>query len=132
MKTAISIIILGVLVGGAIFFSKGSNSSVGQDISGAKNYQNVSIVDGKQIIKIDVRGGYLPQKSIAKAGIPTTIRFNTNNTFDCSAYIRIPSIKVLRMLPSSGATDIDLGTPDVGTLQGMCGMGMYHFEITFN
>jgi hypothetical protein len=35
------------------------------------------------------------------------------------------------MLPQTGSTDIDIGTPQPGTLKGSCGMGMYQFEIAF-
>ena len=92
---------------------------------------NVTVVDGKQIIEIDVKGGYKPGKSIAKAGVPTIIRFKTNGTFDCSSSIRIPSLNVSQALPQTGATDIDAGTSTAGILQGTCGMGMYRFEVEF-
>jgi plastocyanin domain-containing protein len=95
------------------------------------NANNVSIVDGKQIIEINARGGYQPRKSIAKAGIPTVIRFNTRGTFDCSSSVRIPSLGISKSLPQTGLTDIDIGSGKLGTLQGSCGMGMYPFEIDF-
>lgn len=97
-----------------------------------KNASNVSIVDGKQIIEIRVKGGYQPRKSVVKAGVPTVIRFVTNGTFDCSSAVTIPSKKISKSLPSTGTTDIELGTPDAGTLSGTCGMGMYSFEISFS
>jgi hypothetical protein len=92
---------------------------------------NVSIVDGVQIVEIRARGGYSPRKSIAQAGIPTVIRFNTAGTFDCSSSIRIPSLNVSKILPQSGATDIQIGAQATSTLEGSCGMGMYPFEIDF-
>ena len=84
-----------------------------------------------QIIEIEAKGGYTPRKSVAKAGVPTILRFNTNGTFDCSSSVRIPSMNIFKSLPQSGITDIDLGIQKAGTLQGMCGMGMYPFEIDF-
>ncbi len=92
---------------------------------------NVTIVNGKQIIEINAKGGYFPRISVAKAGIPTIIRFNTNGTFDCSSSVRIPSMNINKLLPQSGTTDIELGNPQIGILQGMCGMGMYPFEVDF-
>lgn len=117
-----------ILIGGALYFTGGIQPTPTPAVP-AKN--NVAIVDGKQIITIGARGGYLPEKSIAKAGIPTIIRFDTRGTFDCSSFVRIPSMDVSVRLPSSGVTDVDLGTRTVGTLQGMCAMGMYPFEIVF-
>lgn len=132
-NTITSIIIAALLIGGAIIVSKKSPTSgvgrVNDNIVINKN--NVSIVDGKQIVEITARGGYQPRKSVAKAGIPTIVRFDTNNTFDCSSSVRIPSMNISRSLPLSGETDIDIGTQPISLLQGSCGMGMYPFEIEF-
>jgi plastocyanin domain-containing protein len=91
---------------------------------------NVSIVDGKQIVEIRAKGGYLPRKSVVKAGMPTILRVNTSGTFDCSSAIRIPSLRVSQTLPATGVTEIELGSLEPGMLQGNCGMGMYPFEIS--
>jgi len=97
----------------------------------AQNANNVTIVDGQQIVEITARGGYQPRKSYAKAGIPTIIRFSTNGTFDCSSSVRIPSLNVYKNLPQTGKTEIDIGAQQISTLKGSCGMGMYPFEIEF-
>lgn len=129
MKTLLlSFIAAAVLIGGALYVT-GAFAPKNIPSEPAKN--NVAVVEGRQIINISARGGYLPEKSIAKAGIPTIIRFDTRGTFDCSSFVRIPSMDVSVRLPSSGVTDVDLGTREVGTLQGMCAMGMYPFEIIF-
>ncbi len=119
--------IAAIIVIGALLFTRTSsvkeNSSVPVD--------NAVMVDGKQIIQIYAKGGYQPRKSIAKAGIPTILRFNTTGTFDCSASVRIPSMNITKALPNTGVTDIDIGNQAAGILQGTCGMGMYPFEIDF-
>lgn len=126
--TVISIIIAGVIIVGAIFLvNRGSSSSTASQIE----QNNVSVVDGKQIIKIQARGGYQPRRSVAKAGIPTVIEFDTNGSFDCSSSVRIPSMNISKLLPQTGATNIDLGSPQASTILGSCGMGMYRFEIEF-
>lgn len=124
--TLISIVVAGIIIGGA-FMLANSNGGGGS----VANANNVSIVDGKQIIEITARGGYQPRKSVAKAGIPTIIRFKTNGTFDCSSSVRISSLGIFKSLPQTGSTDIDIGNGKVGTLQGSCGMGMYPFQIDF-
>lgn len=121
-------IIAGALMGGAFLFKGGNNSTNTDDTFPANN---VSIVEGKQIIEIRAKGGYQPRKSVAKAGIPTILRFNTSGTFDCSSSVRIPSMNISKILPQTGVTDIVLGIAKVGILQGTCGMGMYPFEIDF-
>lgn len=125
-STIISIVMAVILIGGASVLTRSSS-----DTLQVTNANNVSVVDGKQIIEINAKGGYQPRKSIAKANIPTIIRFNTTGTFDCSASVRIPSLKISKILPQSGITDIDIGTGQLGTLKGSCGMGMYPFEVEF-
>lgn len=129
MKTTVAIIIAGVFIGGAILLT--SKSSSPKTTQQQPNVQNVSVVEGKQIIEIKAKGGYTPRVSVAKANMPTILRFDTNGTFDCSSSVRIPSMNISQVLPNSGSTDIDLGSPKLGTLQGTCGMGMYPFEIKF-
>jgi len=130
-ETILSIAIAVILIGGAIYFTKGNSNSTTDATRNTTPINNVTIVDGKQIIEIKAKGGYTPLKSIAQAGIPTILRFDTNGTFDCSASVRIPSMNISKVLPNSGSTDIDLGSPIANLLQGTCGMGMYPFEIDF-
>jgi len=126
-STTIVIIVVGILVGGIFILSKGSPNTN----NNASSIGNVSVINGKQLVQLNAKGGYQPRVSTATAGLPTVLRFNTNGTFDCSSSIRIPSMGVSKILPASGVTDIDLGVPKEGTLQGSCGMGMYPFEINF-
>ncbi|HEY4518492.1 MAG TPA: cupredoxin domain-containing protein [Candidatus Paceibacterota bacterium] len=123
--TIISSIVAGLLIVGALYYSRANPPGV------TDNANNVKIENGTQIVEIRAKGGYTPRKSVAKAGLPTIIRFETSGTFDCSAFVSIPSLNVSQALALSGNTDINAGTPAVGTLQGTCGMGMYPFEIDF-
>jgi plastocyanin domain-containing protein len=125
-KISISILIALMLIVSAFLIAKG-----GDRTPLPNNENNVSVVDGKQIIDLTAAGGYSPEKSVAKAGIPTILRFNTNGTFDCSSSVRIPSLNVSKNLALAGITEIDLGIPKVGIMYGSCGMGMYPFEIDF-
>ena len=127
-SNVIAIIVAAVIIGGAILLSSKGASTSAADSAQANN---VTIVDGKQIIDVSVKGGYHPKNSVAKAGIPTVLRFNTNGTFDCSSGVRIPSMGISKNLPSSGTTEIDLGSPAIATLQGVCVMGMYSFQVDF-
>ncbi len=126
-ETALSIVVAGLIIAGAVFFTpkNAEKTDTGVPIN------NVTIVDGKQIIDITAKGGYLPRKSVAKAGIPTILRFITSGTFDCSSSLRIPSLNVNKNLPPTGTTDIEIENPSVGVLDGTCGMGMYPFEVDF-
>lgn len=127
-KTVLIIITLGLIVViGIIFFdSPKSNTNTGAG-------QNTEIKDGIQYIRIDANGGYSPKISNAKAGIPTKLIVKTNGTYDCSSSIVINSIGYQKILPQTGVTEIDIGIKNVGeTLEGVCGMGMYSFQINFS
>ena len=127
--TVISILVAGVLIGGAIMLSGGKDSS--NDTQQAAN--NVNIVDGKQIITIDAKGGYSPRVTTAKADMPTVIKMTTQGTFDCTSALTIPSLGYRGNLPPSGETLIDVSPQKAGTkLQGLCAMGMYNFAVNFN
>ncbi len=128
MNKVVSVIItFAFVVGIGIIFWGGSKGNPNEIVSA----QNTEIKDGIQYITIKAKGGYTPQKSIAKANIPTILRFDTDSTFDCSSSVRIQSIGMSKILPQTGSTDIDLGNPKLGLLQGTCSMGMYSFEIDF-
>lgn len=128
--TVISIIVAVVLIGGAIMFAGGSKNLNG---AGQEAVNNVAMVDGKQIITINAKGGYSPRITAAKAGVPTVIKVDTNGTFDCSSAISIPSIGYRNNLPPTGETLIDVPAQQAGTsMRGICAMGMYNFTINFN
>ncbi len=124
-STIISILVAAFLIGGAVFITRDRSRDTPASVD------NVHVINGQQIIEIKAKGGFLPRRTLAKAGIPTILRFNTSGTFDCSASVRIPSMNISKSLPPSGATDIDLGSAQIGVLKGTCGMGMYPFEIDF-
>ncbi|MHB0978080.1 MAG: hypothetical protein ACYC1K_01560 [Minisyncoccota bacterium] len=132
--TVISIILAGILIGGAIIYAnKIRQPATLTDQSNQPNINNVSIVDGKQIIDITARGGYSPRITMAKADMPTVIRMSTKGSFDCSSAVSIPSLGYRANLPPTGTTDIEIGVQKSGsTLQGLCAMGMYNFQIKFN
>lgn len=134
MKNLVTLVLVVLAVIGLFLILRKDKPQVRQNQS--INYtkapaQNVSIVDGIQIIEIRARGGYSPRQSVAKAGLLTVIRFDSKGTFDCSASVRIPSLRISQSLDFSGSTDIDIGTPKVGLMKGSCSMGMYPFEIDF-
>lgn len=94
---------------------------------------NVTVVDGKQIIQINAKGGYAPQVTTAKANMPTVINVQTNGTFDCSSALTVPAVGFRKNLPATGVTPIEIPPQQPGALiKGVCSMGMYHFAVNFN
>ena len=90
------------------------------------------MVDGKQIIDISAKGGYSPRVVEAKSRVPTVLRVNTQGTFDCSASLVIPKLSYQKFLQPSAIEEILISAEQAqGTLQGLCAMGMYGFQIKF-
>ena len=130
-KIILSIITLGLIIGIGVIFLGGSRG--GNEVTSARDGQNVEVRDGVQYITVDARGGYFPRVSSAQAGIPTKLIVRTNGTYDCSAALVIRSVGYQNILPNTGEEVIDLETPEPGTsLQGSCSMGMYNFVINFS
>lgn len=125
-----SIVVMVLAVSGIFFLLRGDRSTSPIDLSGQTN---VSIVEGKQVIEINAKGGYAPRVTFAKANTPTVINVQTNGTFDCSSALTIPAIGYRTMLPSSGKTPIEIPPQQPGTtIKGVCSMGMYNFAVNFN
>ena len=123
---SITIILIALIASVFIFGSKTNNTS-------GSAVENSQIKDGIQYITINAGGGYSPKLSSAKAGIPTKLIVKTNGAYDCSSSLAIHSLGFQKILPQTGETEIDLGTPKAGLpLQGVCGMGMYSFLVNFN
>lgn len=136
-KNALIIIAIGLIISLGIIFlgtSKNSNSdskTEGKNIT-QKSVPNTEIKDGVQYITINAKGGYSPRLSTAQAGIPTKLIVKTNGTYDCSASLVVRAVGYQKILPKTGEEIIDLGIPKAGTpIRGVCGMGMYSFEIDF-
>lgn len=127
----ITILVL-ALIGGSLglgfLIAGGREEDSAEGLSAA-----VTMLGDRQIIDITAKGGYNPRNIQAKANLPTVLRVNTNNTYDCSASLVIPKLGYRKFLESTGVEEIVLNEDQAqGTLQGLCSMGMYSFKVEFN
>ena len=114
-----------VIIAGGLFLISGNKSIESPKTITAKE------VDGNQIIDMTAKLGFTPQNHVIKANESAILRIKTDNTFDCSSSILIPSLKVNKYLPSSGTTDIEIPAQKAGTkIKATCGMGMYSLNIS--
>lgn len=121
----ISIIVSAALIGGALWILPAGESPV-------SSAEAVSVVGGTQYIDMTARGGYFPRVIEARAGMPTVLRMRTNGTFDCSSSLVIPKLSYQKFLPATGVEEIAIPAEKAqGTLQGLCSMGMYNFQVRF-
>ncbi|MGW7098786.1 urease accessory protein UreH domain-containing protein [Streptomyces sp. NPDC054883] len=88
--------------------------------------------DGTQTLTIEARtNSYAPAAITATAGVPTTLVVTTSGTGGCVRAFVVPDLGVQKVLPVTGETLIDLGTPKPGSVSFTCGMGMYGGQIRF-
>jgi plastocyanin domain-containing protein len=126
MNKTFSIIISLLIIIGAYFFFV-ANTTKAPTVSSAE------VKDGVQYVTIQVKGGYSPRVTLAKADILTKLIMKTNETRDCSSSLIIKSIGYQKVLPPTGETVIDIGTKKKGeSIEGVCSMGMYGFKVEFN
>jgi plastocyanin domain-containing protein len=124
----ISIIISIVLIGGTFYFVSDRSAPSGN--GNVTQTQNVEIRDGIQYVTITAKGGYAPRVSEIKSGLPTKLIVKTKGTYDCSASLVVRSVGFQKILQPTGEEVINLGIPKSGDkIQGVCGMGMYSFQI---
>lgn len=93
----------------------------------------------QQIIEVTAKtGGYSPGKVEAKAGVPTILVMTSDGAYGCERAFNIfdsnsKKVLVSQILPENGKTEFDLGIQAKGAvLLGVCSMGMYYFQITFD
>lgn len=88
-----------------------------------------TVTDGHQEVVVTASdSGYNPRLAAITAGIPTTLIVRSDGATGCVRAFVIGDTATV--LPESGDTRIDLGTPTAGTLRYACGMGMYTGAIT--
>ena len=91
------------------------------------------ITDGHQTVTITATSdGYSPSITRARAGIPTTLLIHSAGAEGCIRAFTVPDLNVQQILPATGDTRIDIGPLHPGTLDYVCGMGMYTGTITTN
>lgn len=116
---------------GIIFISNPKSNNIEDKVSN-QAVKSTMTKDGVQYITINAKGGYSPDDSTAQANIPTKLIIRTDKTYDCSSSLVIHQIGYKNILPQTGETEIDIGAQKAGEiLRGVCGMGMYSFQIKF-
>ncbi len=115
------------LISGTLYVVSDRSASSGGEVAQS---QNVEIRDGVQYVTITAKGGYSPRVTGIKGGLPTKLIVKTDGTYDCSASLVVRSVGFQKILQPTGEEVIDVGTLRSGEkVQGVCGMGMYSFQI---
>ncbi|MBI2634495.1 cupredoxin domain-containing protein [Candidatus Peregrinibacteria bacterium] len=130
----LSILVSVTIVGGTLWIISNNINDNNND-SANTNTDKISTTfdsEGNQIIDITAKGGYWPREIYAKANTPTILKVKTSGTWDCSASLVIPKLSYRNFLQPSGTEEIKIPAEKaVGTVQGLCSMGMYNFKVNF-
>ncbi|MGH3677665.1 MAG: sulfite exporter TauE/SafE family protein [Mycobacterium sp.] len=106
-------------------------SRIAESMSGTATADpnTTTITDGHQDVVITASSsGYSPRNAEITAGVPTTLIVRSEGAAGCVRAFTIGGTQTV--LPESGDTRIDLGTPAPGTLRYACSMGMYTGTIS--
>lgn len=90
---------------------------------------NVEIIDGKQIIKMNVvSSGYEPNNLVVKKNIPVKWIVNGVNVLGCQGYLVVPSLGISQVL-KEGENVFEFTPNEEKPIYFSCGMGMYRGKI---
>jgi plastocyanin domain-containing protein len=78
---------------------------------------------GMQRIQVEVKGGYAPAVIRVRAGAPVRLDFHRDETNPCTEEVVIPDFGIRTYLPAHRTTSVSF-TPEAGTYEFSCGMGM--------
>ena len=130
MKKSTSIVLSTFLLAAIAYRLVASNGSASLTQGSSPNVQ---LNAGAQHIQIDVQNtAYSPSTTIAAANLPSTLTLSRQNTYGCTRTTLTHALQFNQLLSETGETTVDLGTHQAGEeIEGVCGMGMYHFKIKF-
>jgi plastocyanin domain-containing protein len=89
-----------------------------------------AIVEGdRQVVEVEVDGGYWPSRITAQAGLPLRIQFHRLDADACTERVVFSHPRLGRTLEANATTGVDLPPQSSGEIRFTCGMGRYHGRI---
>ncbi len=84
---------------------------------------------GVQEIKVTVKGGYAPDVTVVKSGVPVRLNFYRDETSSCSEQVIFSDFGIVRDLPAFKTTPIEFTPDKTGEFQFVCGMNMIRGKL---
>lgn len=81
-------------------------------------------VDGVQEIHVTVKGGYIPDTIVVRAGQPVRLTFYRDETADCSERVVFEDFGIDTALPAFQTTAVEFTPTESGEYRFRCGMNM--------
>jgi hypothetical protein len=86
---------------------------------------DINIVDGKQIVNLEVRGlDYYPNKFTIKKGVPVEWRIDGRGAIGCAQILSLPKMGITEQLSRNEIKVITFTPEKTGKMIFSCGMGM--------
>ncbi|WHP16500.1 heavy metal translocating P-type ATPase [Cellulomonas sp. ES6] len=109
-----------------IFTAAVLTAGLGWYFFGPRTSSRAELRDGRQVATIVVKGGYSPDVIEVVRGTPVRLRFDRQETGDCSSRLVLPEFKVNAALAAHRVTEIDFIPTQSGEFGFACGMNMLH------
>jgi uncharacterized protein len=129
-----------VLVLGLVTFDNALNL-LGSPYSVTNMMQNVSAstqkasgpVEAAEVLTLHAENvGYVPQRLVARSGVPIVLNVVTEETYSCARDFVIPSLRFYALLPITGEVPVDIAPQKPGTVMYFtCSMGHMTGQIVF-
>lgn len=117
--TQIVVTVLGLLlIGGVAWF-----------FFGEREKTTAQVVEGKQVLRVAVKGGYSPDTLVVKWGRPVRIEFDRQETSGCSDTVVFGDFGISRPLPAFKTTSVEFTPEKAGEFSFTCGMNMMRGKL---
>ncbi|MGB0972509.1 MAG: cupredoxin domain-containing protein, partial [Mycobacterium sp.] len=93
---------------------------------GPKTARRAHLVSGAQEVDITVKGGYSPNVIRVTEGVPLRLRFDRQESGDCTSRVVFADFGASKTLPAFGTATLEFTPDKVGEFDFACGMNMIH------
>lgn len=89
-----------------------------------------STVDAnKQMVNIEVKGGYSPEKVVLKKGVPAVLNFKRDDSSTCLDHVIFSDFGINQKLPKGEVEQVKIDTNKPGEYDWSCSMNMFHGKV---
>ncbi|MGF2384600.1 cupredoxin domain-containing protein [Lentilactobacillus otakiensis] len=91
--------------------------------------ENAEVTDDRQVVDVEVKGGYSPEVIILKKGVPATLNFTRKDSSSCLDRVVFSDFGINQALPQDEKQSVEIDTDKPGEFQWACGMDMFHGKL---
>lgn len=83
----------------------------------------------QQIVEVQVKGGYSPERVELQQGIPAILKFTRTDPSSCLDHVVFSDFGINEALPQNQTVSIPINTDKPGSYTWACGMDMFHGQL---